>query len=480
MDRTAGVASLAGAVGAIMGTMLALTQVPLRPQGAGVLASAGTVMAVCFSIGPLCSAYLQPRNFLRIENIIGLAPIYWLLLDLIQGTADLEGVSEGSVKLTFLSIGLFTTFFWLGTAGRAWQFPAYALVGLSQQPKTGNIFSITCFLFAASMTSYLIPCNGNVVLMFTSLFDVWGATPWSRGDLGGWRSFGDHLVYFGYLLPTMTVMLAGRRSWVGLETLAAGLMSGIFLLFIANSGSRRIMGVCLGAAMIYWVLEQRHIKFKQMAVVVLLVGGLVWLMQFMLVARSIGFTNVGQTSTYVTDSMTGKKENQFSKIRVDDNFYRICQLNYLIPSRQPYMNFNYIGFILIRPIPRALWRNKPVDPGFALHQITATGASLSTTLVGELYMSRGFWALMLGGFLYGRVTRWISPLFNSPEGSWGTLFYGYAAMTMFSGYRSMQEIMLCSYVIMGWLTALYFKYRDASRVVPRPSARPLTSHPRAR
>lgn len=466
-------------MGALVGTFLAISQVPPRPQVAGALTSAGTLMAACLCIGPLCSAYLNPRNFLRVENIIGLAPIYWLLLDLIQGTADLEGVSEDSVKLTFLSIGIFTTFFWFGTAGRGWRLPTYALVGLSKQPKAAGIFSITCFLFVASMLAYLIPCNGDVVLMFTSLSNVWGATPWSRGDLGGWRSFADHLIYFGYLLPTMTVMLAARRSWMSIETIAAGLMSGVFLLFIAHSGSRRIMGVCLGAALIYWVLEQRRMKFKQMAVIVLIAGGLIWLMQFMLVARSIGFTNVGQTSTYVTDSMTGKKENQFSKVRVDDNFYRVCQLNYLIPKRQPYMNFNYIGFILIRPIPRALWKNKPVDPGFSLHQITATGASLSTTVVGELYMSHGFLALMLGGFLYGRVTRWISPLFNSPEGSWGTLFYGYAAMTLFSGYRSMQEIMLCSYVIMGWLTVLYFKYRDASNAF-HPSARPPGSQPRTR
>ena len=460
---------MTGAAGSVLGTFLAITQVPYRPQAAGVLVAAASVMAVCLVVGPLSSAIRQPRNLLRIENLIGLSPIYWLLLDLIQGTGDLEGVSAESVKYSFLCIGVFTTFFWLGTSGHGWKFPAYALAGLSSKPKTGSIFGITCFMFAASMTSYLIPCNGNIVLMFTSLNEVWGAAPWARGDLGGWRSFGDHLIYFGYLLPTMTVMLAGRRSWVGIETLASLLMSGIFLLFIAHSGSRRVMGVCLGAALIYWVLEQRRLKFKQVAAVVVVAGGLIWLMQFMLVARAVGFANAGQTAAFVKDSMTGKKENQYSKVRVDDNFYRVCQVTDFMPSKQPYLNFNYIGYVLIRPIPRALWKNKPIDPGFALHQVAGQGASLSMTIVGELFMSRGLWALMIGGFLYGRAARWFSPLFESPEGSWGMLFYGYAAMAMFSGYRSMQEIMLCSYVIMGWLTLLYFNY-DGVRKVPQAGA----------
>jgi len=33
------------------------------------------------------------------------------------------------------------------------------------------------------------------------------AAPWGRGQLGGWDAFLDHLQYFGYLLPVLTVVI---------------------------------------------------------------------------------------------------------------------------------------------------------------------------------------------------------------------------------------------------------------------------------
>jgi hypothetical protein len=68
-------------------------------------------------------------------------------------------------------------------------------------------------------------------------------------------------------------------------------------------------------------------------------------------------------------------------------------------------------------------------------------------------MSYGFFAVALGGFLYGRGTRSASPVFYAPLGSWAPLFYGFVTMIFFLGYRSLIEVILSSYALISWVLA---------------------------
>jgi hypothetical protein len=178
----------------------------------------------------------------------------------------------------------------------------------------------------------------------------------------------------------------------------------------------------------------------------ILIAGLLWLMQVILMSRNIsgrgGFT---AAATYVTDSMTGRIKTKASKLAVDDNFYRQCQIASLMPKAVPYVKFQYVLYVLARPIPRALWKNKPVDGGFALHYFAGEGASLSATLIGELYQSYGLFACAIGGLLLGRLAGLGSALFYSQTGTFSSLIYGYVTTWLLVGFRSMQDLMLFSY-----------------------------------
>ncbi len=89
-----------------------------------------------------CRASRDPRNFIRTENIIGATPVYWLLLDLIQGTSALPGVTVKSVMTTFAMIGLCTAFFWLGTLGKPWPMPKSFVASCALRPPIWALFGL--------------------------------------------------------------------------------------------------------------------------------------------------------------------------------------------------------------------------------------------------------------------------------------------------------------------------------------------------
>ncbi len=139
------------------------------------------------------------------------------------------------------------------------------------------------------MLAYAIPCNFDIPLMVESLGkDRWSA-PWARGRLGDWDAFRDHLHYFGYLLPAFATMLARRRGWFHPLAVISVLMAIIYLLFLAQGGSRRLVGATLGAAVCYWVLDRPKVKFTQITIAGGAVVTILWAMQVMIYARDVGF-----------------------------------------------------------------------------------------------------------------------------------------------------------------------------------------------
>src|SRR5262249_58850130 len=117
------------------------------------------------------------------------------------------------------------------------------------------------------MLTFAVPSNFNVVEMFSYLGQGRWSAPWVRGQLGGWDAFLDHVQYFGYLLPALTVVMAHRAGWADLRTLSSTGMALVMLLFLAQGGSRRIIGVIVGMGLILWMLTQQRLKIVHMVAV---------------------------------------------------------------------------------------------------------------------------------------------------------------------------------------------------------------------
>ena len=306
--------------------------------------------------------------------------------------------------------------------------------------------------FALGMAKYVHAVDFDLVEMFSYLGQERWAAPWGRGQLGGWDAFLDHTQYFGYLLPSLAMLLVLKRGWLRLDCLLALAAAAIMTLFLAQGGGRRIIGVTIGAAIIVWILAQPGLRLSKLVGVVVGLFGLLIGMQFILEVRSRGLEEL-----FVRGA-------QFEYLHVDDNFLRLSQLIDLVPNEHPFVYLQQIVFILVRPIPRVFWEGKPVSPGFDLPSaLGMEGVSLSSSIIGEWYLSFGWAAVIFGGWLHGRLAATANTLRDPRHAASNPVIYALAVMVLVSGVRSMQDLVIMSYAILAWFGVVWLIDRRPRR-----------------
>lgn len=427
----------------VVGTLIALVLIPSNPHPAGALFDSALVMTVGLALAPVVAISRNPQTLFRAEHILVLAPIYWLLLDLLQGAYDLEQVGAAAIRGAFIAIGLFVCGVWLATLFTPWKLPTPLLKAAQHSLQPNTIFILILIFFALGIFKYAYPCNFNPFVMASYLTASRFAAPWGRGFLGGWDAFLDHLSYFGYLLPTLTLLLALKSRRFNLQLLISILLSLTMTAFLAQAGGRRVIGVIFGAALICWLLEQDYLKLRHFVLGLASVALLLISLQFMLEYRNLGWQA----------ALSGEKEElTYEHLHVDDNFFRLSQIIEIVPRYHPYVYEQQIVYILVRPIPRILWPGKPINPGFDLPSFLGKrGVSLTSSVIGEWYLSGGWFAVIFGGWLYGSIGHSITRLLLRPPASSAILLYSLATMALFAGIRSMIELVLMSYVLLAWM-----------------------------
>jgi hypothetical protein len=447
-----------------MATALAVMMVPDKSAEAGALFYPALVLSAGLVIGPLSAALRNPKALLRGESLLALAPIYWLLLDLLQGVYPLDGIAPDEIRAAFLSIGLFVVMVWVGAVRRPWRTPSVLIRSVSQEFSASMYFALALACFVLGMLNFAIPCNFNVFEMVHFLGQERWAAPWGRGQLGGWDAFLDHLQYFGYLLPILTVVIGRRVGLRNPRTIICTGMSIVVTLFLAQSGSRRVIGVVAGMALVLWILDQPRLRAKHLITTAVATFAVLLTLQLMLEYRNVGFSMLVNTGEMTVNGPEKKQILEEEHLRVDDNFYRLCQIIQLIPNSHGFVYHDYLVYVLVRPVPRILWPEKPVDPGFDLPTaLGVEGVSFAYSVIGELYMSLGFIGIALGGLFYGRVSAFARGLLGASSTQGALVIYSIIVMALFSGMRSILELVLVSYVVLAWvgLSQLFIKLRRA-------------------
>jgi hypothetical protein len=447
-----------------MATALAVMMVPDKSAEAGALFYPALVLSAGLVIGPLSAALRNPKALLRGESLLALAPIYWLLLDLLQGVYPLDGIAPDEIRAAFLAIGLFVVMVWVGAVRRPWRTPSVLIRSVSQEFSASMYFALALACFVLGMLNFAIPCNFNVFEMVHFLGQERWAAPWGRGQLGGWDAFLDHLQYFGYLLPILTVVIGRRVGLRNPRTIICTGMSIVVTLFLAQSGSRRVIGVVAGMALVLWILDQPRLRAKHLITTAVATFAVLLTLQLMLEYRNVGFSMLVNTGEMTVNGPEKKQILEEEHLRVDDNFYRLCQIIQLIPNSHGFVYHDYLVYVLVRPVPRILWAEKPVDPGFDLPTaLGVEGVSFAYSVIGELYMSLGFIGIALGGLFYGRVSAFARGLLGASSTQGALVIYSIIVMALFSGMRSILELVLVSYVVLAWvgLSQLFIKLRRA-------------------
>ncbi len=302
------------------------------------------------------------------------------------------------------------------------------------------------------MLNFAVPCNFNVFEMVHYLGQERWAAPWGRGQLGGWDAFLDHLQYFGYLLPVLTVVIGRRAGLRNVRTLICVGMSVVMALFLAQSGSRRVIGVVAGMALILWVLDQRRLRIKHLLTTV-----------FAIVALLVALAGDARIPKrwFRCARWPGRSSQWPLREKTDSRRATPARRRQFLSSVPDHSTHSGLLSVRLSQVSglrdcaagaARLLAGKPVDPGFDLPTaLGVQGVSFSYSVIGELYMSLGFIGIALGGWFYGRVASTASGLLARCTTQGALVIYSIVVMALFSGMRSILELILVSYVVLAWV-----------------------------
>jgi oligosaccharide repeat unit polymerase len=434
--------ALIGFSATVASLLIALAMFPADPSPRGALAVPAAILSLGILLVPISRAIRRSPSLLNSENLVAFGFVFWLLLDPIQGAYDLRDAADWAIRDAFIAIGVSAAAMWLGVTGKPWPLPRW-LAEIAMRPMdTRTVGRLVPVCLVLGMFNYAYSTNFNFSEMFSYIGGNRWSAPWARGQLGGWEAFRDQMQYFGYVLPSLTALIIARRGF-GFQAWLSIAASALMLAFLAQGGGRRIIGVTVGAALLVWIQAQPVLKVRRLmiaaAVTVVMAAG----MQLMLNIRNVGY------SEYM---FVG--ESQYDYMHVDDNYLRLSQVIQIVPAEHPHVNFQQIWFTIVRPVPRVFWPGKPIDPGFDLPAIVGMkGVSLSTSIIGEWYLSYGWIAVIFGGWLHGRLARTANSLREQAEYRNNPIVYGLAVMILVAGMRSMQDLVIMSYALVAWWIA---------------------------
>jgi oligosaccharide repeat unit polymerase len=425
-----------------VGLLLALAVFPADPSPRGALTFPALILTTGILLVPISRAIRRSPQLLGAENLIAFGYLFWLLLDLIQGAYDLRDAADWAIRDAFIAIGVSAAAMWIGVAGRPWKLPNWLAEIAARPMDTRTIARLVPVCFCLGLFNFAYATGFDIPRMFMYLGESRWSAPWGRGQLGGWNAFADQLQYFGYVLPSLTALLIARRGFKFgvLLSLAA---SAVMLAFLSQGGGRRIIGVTVGAAIIVWIQAQPELKVRRLVIAAAAVVGMLTVMQFMLNIRGQGY-----------EAFAFRGESEYDYLHVDDNYLRLAQVIQIVPAEIPFVEHRQIWFTIVRPVPRVFWPGKPVDPGFDLPAIVGMkGVSLSTSIIGEWYITFGWLAVVLGGWLHGRLARTVNQLREVEIYRTNPIVYGLAVMVLLAGMRSMQDLVIMSYALVAWWAA---------------------------
>jgi oligosaccharide repeat unit polymerase len=422
--------------------LIALSVFPRDPSARGALTFAAAILSLGILLVPISRAIRRAPELLGAENLVAFGYVFWVLLDLIQGAYDLRDAADWAIRDAFIAVGVSAAVMWLGVAGKPWKLPNWLGEIASRSMDTRIVARLVPVCFLLGMFNFAYSTGFDIPRMFSYLGQPRWAAPWGRGQLGGWNAFGDQLQYFGYVLPSLTALLIARRGFT-FGTWLSVLVSGVMLAFLSQGGGRRIIGVTVGAAIIVWIQAQKDIRARRLMIAGAAVVGLLTAMQFMLNIRGQGY-----------EAFAFRGESDYDYFHVDDNFLRLAQVIQIVPAEHPFVEHRQIVFTLVRPVPRVFWPGKPTEPGFDLPAIVGMkGVSLSTSIIGEWYLTYGWIAVLAGAWLHGRLARTINQLREYDIYKTNPIVYGLAVMVLVSGMRSMQDLVIMSYALVAWWAA---------------------------
>ena len=440
------------------------------PSGLGRRAAIGTGLSLLASIGMDSRAGL--RNLIRADLMAILAFYFLTLFEFLfpQPTFDaltnLEAAHEALVVVLLGMAGLLV--------GRH-------LIRLRRQPFADTLtremppwlmFAIFWACFCIGYLHMFVAVKFDVSELLFQFMEPRFSQPWQRGKFGDWKALLVELGLFIYLIPPLAgIMIARRRRYhpVPLFFVVVALLFTAFYGF--TSGTRNLFCSYLVTFLIgysFALTGERRLELTLLAAG----SGAVMLLAtfFMLEFRTVGFSN------YLHNRYEPQPKAE-KTLFVDYNLYAICKLVEVFPRKKDYLGFEIPLQALIRPIPRALWKEKPEGLTSSIEDaLGVQGMTISASFAGEAYMSGGLFTVLVAALGFGALTGWWNFLASARNSELGILIF---ASGFFAAVISMRSLFVFTTAMLPTVAALVvgsFAVKhlaaQAVRLIRRPVPRP--------
>ena len=215
---------------------------------------------------------------------------------------------------------------------------------------------------------------------------------WTRGRIGGLGALLNELGLLIYLLPPLAgAVLAEHRRYRGDQKLVIAAILGLTFFSGLAGGTRNIILTYLVTFGVSYLMMKRRLTLASLAAVgAPLALASLFVVYYLAQIRTFGIQNwaVGVERT--------------ERLFVDMNLLNIAGLMRAFPDRHEYLGLEIPFTAIIRPIPRFLWPGKPEGLSISIEEIfSVEGMTLSATYIGELWMSGGVFAVIVGSLVFG-------------------------------------------------------------------------------
>lgn len=270
---------------------------------------------------------------------------------------------------------------------------------------TGKLFLVV-FVFVAVAIIAMILFIGTVGIEFSSLSDlsakrsyVVAGADYQFAALGYHRWAASLIAPAFYLLLTWFTTSAKRwLSLPGITVVLIGCLATVFPFFANSRGAFVMVPI---TALLIWHYMRKPISSKTLLLAVVAVA----LAVTTLSAFRLGFDNLSELRPYLTG------EKAFESIVGNRNFFGVDKTAHIIDAVPEILDYQYgktLVLWLAAPVPRTLWKEKPViSTGQIIGEeifgsgIDRSGGGVPPGFVAEMYWNFGFFGVFLGMFLLG-------------------------------------------------------------------------------
>lgn len=330
----------------------------------------------------------------------------------------------------------------------------------------------------------LLAVNFDVMKMVNYFMDARFSQPWQRSKFGDWKALLNELGLFIYLIPPLAGVIFARRQRFGKFALFTIFIGYLFTLFYGFSGgTRNVFATYLVTFLIAYVIARPPEAPKRGIIIICLVSALA---MYFSTIYMLKFRNIGLKNFILYGEPAGDPHEK--GLFVDYNLYAIGKLTEVFPSKHAYLGLEVPYNAIIRPIPRALWKNKPQGLSISIEDaLGVSGLTIATSFSGEAYMSGGLFGVLTIAILFGMYNGWWNYLSSPRNSELGILIYASGFFAAVISMRSLFEFTTALMpVFASFALTVYVINVAAKKVVairanrnrnrplpPRPGARPL-------